>query len=367
MLCADYWISRLEKPDQLLLSAEAVSRQNLLIQNPSASEAAGCACGICCSESSLFYRPVREPQTEPEDPYSDENRFSGVLVNEPVEILETTDNELWLRVRSPRGSGWIPAEAVARCRSRTEWLEAQETGDSPLIVTGRRLFLQTERSRPEKEPASYRMGTCFRLIPAMQAPRTIDNRFYFDNYVIRVPLRDTDGFLNWVYRLIPVSEDVHVGWLPLTPRNLLQQIFKIQGDVYGWGDMYRSCDCSSYAMAVYRCFGLFLPRDSSRQAQMPVFSVNLQGQSSREKAAVLTRALPGSLLWFPGHIVLYLGHEKENFYGISATGSCLPCRGEEPVSAGTVFLCELNSMCRKNGRSWLSEFQKLLEPQKPPQ
>ena len=114
-------------------------------------------------------------------------------------------------------------------------------------------------------------------------------------------------------------------------------------------------------MAVYRCFGFRLARNSSDQIKMPFPSANLQQMSSREKTAALSHALPGSILGFRGHIVLYLGHEKDRYYGISAAGRCIPCRGEQPVSAGTAFLCELETTCRRNGCSWLSEFQTLLE------
>ena len=364
MLSPEYWIAKCENPDSVILSPEEISRQN---QHISEQLSAGketpspIRYGICCTESAIRYFPTLESRTEPDDPYSDNNRFSGILVNEPVQILDSAENGRWLRIRTVYGSGWILSEHIAECRNQQEWLNAQKQPDAFLVVTAGRLTLQTERTRPQKEPASYSMGTCLRLIPALQAPKTVDSRFYFDNYVVQVPSRDPEGYLNWEYKLVPVSEDVHTGWLPYTSRNVLHQIFKIQGSVYGWGDMYRSHDCSSYAMAVYRCFGFRLARDSSDQMNMPFPSVNLQNMSTAEKTAVLNHALPGSILGFRGHIVLYLGYEKDRYYGISAAGRCIPREGEQMVSAGTAFICELETIRRKNGRSWLSEFQILLE------
>lgn len=363
MLSADYWIAKCEKPDTVILSPEEISEQNRHIseQLSSGETATEIQYGICCTESAVRCLPTTEIRTESGDPYSDENRFSGILVNEPVQILGSAENGRWYHIRTYYGSGWILSDHIARCRNLQEWLDAQSQPEVPLVVTAGWLTLQTERTAPQKEPASYSMGTCLRLIPAVQAPKTVDDRFYFDNYVVQVPSRNPEGYLTWEYKLIPVSEDVHPGWLPYTSRNVLRQIFKLQGTVYGWGDTYRSHDCSSYAMAVYRCFGFRLARNSSDQIKMPFPSANLQQMSSREKTAALSHALPGSILGFRGHIVLYLGHEKDRYYGISATGRCIPRKGEQPVSAGTAFLCELETTCRRNGCSWLSEFQTLLE------
>ena len=115
-------------------------------------------------------------------------------------------------------------------------------------------------------------------------------------------------------------------------------------------------------MAVYRCFGFRLARDSSDQARMPFPSIDLKGLKPAEKKAALRRSAPGSLLLFQGHIMLYLGWQDDRYYSISAAGRCCLHSGEPAVSAGTAFLCELGSICRKNGRSWLSELQKVLEP-----
>ncbi len=365
MLSADYWIARQPNPDQRILSPEEIETKSL----PAASrlsfpdlQSPETRWGICCAESGIFYHPTRKQTKDEEDPWSDENRFSGILVNEPVWILETSADGQWFRIRTCFGSGWVQRRFIAECRSRREWLDAQDPEALFLIVTAGRLTLLPQRTAPQKEPASYRMGTCLRLIPALQAPKTIDGRFYLDNYVVRIPARDPDGFLSWDYQLIPVSADVHIGFLPYTRRQLLCQIFKLQGDIYGWGDMYRSHDCSSYAMAVYRCFGFRLARDSSDQARMPFPSIDLKGLKPAEKKAALRRSAPGSLLWFQGHIMLYLGWQDDRYYSISAAGRCCLHSGEPAVSAGTAFLCELGSICRKNGRSWLSELQKVLEP-----
>lgn len=363
MFSADYWMPENTDPDAVILSPDHISRRNrkILEKLSPGSSPLDVRYGICCRESAILYTPTRKMQTDDGDPYSDENRFSGILVNEPVWILDTSPDGQWFHIRTCYGNGWVLSEAVAVCRNRREWLEAQPGRGIPLVVTASRLTLQAERTEPEKEPVSYSMGTLLRPIPAEQAPKTVDDRFYFDNYVVKIPARNQDGLLIWEYRLIPVSSDVQTGYLPYTSRNVLRQIFKIQGNVYGWGDMYHSHDCSSYAMAVYRCFGFRLARNSHEQVKMPFPSVNLRNMTIPEKMSVLDHALPGSILGFDGHIVLYLGHEKNMYYGISAAGRCIPRKNRSPVSVGTAFVCELGSTLRLNGKSWISEFHTLME------
>lgn len=363
MFSERYWLLENKDPDSVILSPDAISRRNrkILEKLSPGGPPPDVRYGICCQEAAILYTPSGKMQTSPEDPYSDENQFSGILINEPVWILDTSPDGQWFHIRTFYGSGWVLSKAVAICRNRREWLEARPGKGFFLVVTANRLTLQTERTHPQKEPVSCSMGTLLRLIPAERAPQTIDDRFYFDNYVIQIPVRTPEGLLDWEYRLIPVSENVQVGYLPYTTRNVLRQIFKIQGTIYGWGDMFRSHDCSSYAMAVYRCFGFRLARNSHEQVKMPFPSVNLRNMTIPEKMSVLNHALPGSILGFDGHIVLYLGHEKNRYYGISAAGRCIPQKGGTPVSVGTAFLCELGDTLRLNGRSWLSEFHTLME------
>ena len=52
--------------------------------------------------------------------------FSGILVNEPVWILETSADGQWFRIRTCFGSGWVQRRFIAVCRSRREWLDAQD-------------------------------------------------------------------------------------------------------------------------------------------------------------------------------------------------------------------------------------------------
>lgn len=96
--------------------------------------------------------------------------------------------------------------------------------------------------------------------------------------------------------------------LPPTPAAFARQADAILGQPYGWGGLYGHRDCSALVMDLYAGFGIALPRNSSRQARSGPFTP-LDGLADAGKAALVAgKAKPWlTLLWRPGHIMVYLG------------------------------------------------------------
>ena len=80
---------------------------------------------------------------------------------------------------------------------------------------------------------------------------------------------------------------------------------------YGWGGGYECRDCSATTRDFLGAFGIFLRRNSSKQAE-DGHSINIKGLSkSKKKKTIISDAEPfRSLLYVPGHIALYLGQYK---------------------------------------------------------
>ncbi len=82
-------------------------------------------------------------------------------------------------------------------------------------------------------------------------------------------------------------------------------------------------DCSSLIRDLFTPFGLWLPRNSREQAEAGRF-ISLKNLPSAEKEALIIRqGVPWrTLLWTPGHIMLYIGvHQGQplifhNFWSI---------------------------------------------------
>jgi len=77
---------------------------------------------------------------------------------------------------------------------------------------------------------------------------------------------------------------------------------------YGWGGMYGQRDCSSTMRDFFAPFGVWLPRNSSKQAQVGKV-ISFEGMSDKEKLATIKKEGIAfrTLLYRHGHIVLYVG------------------------------------------------------------
>lgn len=72
------------------------------------------------------------------------------------------------------------------------------------------------------------------------------------------------------------------------------------GNPYKWGgtSLTRGADCSGFVMSVYRHFGKKLPHSS--------YSLRSVGR----KVGSLSKARPGDIICYSGHVAIYLGNNK---------------------------------------------------------
>jgi hypothetical protein len=82
----------------------------------------------------------------------------------------------------------------------------------------------------------------------------------------------------------------------------------MMGQPYGWGDLYGNRDCSGTVKDLFAPFGLWLPRNSSKQAQVGEV-ISLEDLTPRQREErLLQEGIPFvTLVRLPGHIMLYLG------------------------------------------------------------
>lgn len=348
--------------------------------------------GIATSQGLIKQFPTEEFLADEEDPSDsewDEAALCLCRVGEPLLILDSVQDGSYLYVQNECSEGWISAELVAVCRNRAEWLQAAFP-IHPLVVTGDMVWLEASAVYPETSAYRLRMGTVLELcvekskiceekkkagikeakeikgtteaIETEEVTETLEtqvelsvlNRSSWNNYVVWLPCRAPDGSFFRQKGLIPMSRDVSVGYLHLTTGQILRQAFKCLGDRYGWGGMLESRDCSSYIREIYRCFGLILPRNTTEQVQMPVRKIDLAGRSCSEKELILEQLEPGTLLYFPGHVMMYLGYEDGKFYVINDVSRLVKENGTTPVRVRSVIVNTLD-VRRPNLRTWMKE------------
>lgn len=317
--------------------------------------------GVCTQRSAFRSFPTAKAVTRtPDDRYDDLMQESAVLPGEPLAVFHTSADGLFYYAAAYFGMGWIAAESVGLCGNYGEWIAARE--GSFLLVTASRFTLCADPYEPAVSSMELTMGTTLRLAAGPDEAWEVRRRISYDNYIVELPTRGADGTLRFVRALVPISCGVCEGWLPYTERAVLEQMEKVRGEVYGWGGMLGSRDCSALVMELYRCFGFRLPRNACDLARLPG-GIDLTGMAAAEKLAAL-RALPvGAILYFPGHVMLWRGEIDGRAMCLSAAGSFLP-----PGSAGgrvrpvnTAALTPLD-VVRANGKTWLGSLERAVCP-----
>ena len=293
----------------------------------------------------------------PDRTYYDYLAQSELLPGEAIAVLHETADGDWCFVHAGSMGGWVHSTDIALC-GREEWDTMRQTSDF-LIVTGREVRLDDAILPSQSGGLLLPMGTRLPLMP--DPPALLDGRAAYGCHVVQLPTRAADGSLVWQATPVPAAWEVSVGYLPLTAENAVRQMYRFLGQVYGWAGTLHASDCSGCIRQVYRCFGLQLPRNSAQiVAVNGLAGGSLAGLSNADKTTALAQLVPGSLLYLPGHIVLYLGMADGVPYGISAVGSF-----GLPGSSATVYA---NSTCvtpltvTHRGGSWLSALTSYVQP-----
>ena len=185
-------------------------------------------------------------------------------------------------------------------------------------------------------------------------PQNFCERGPWNNYVVYLPTRDKNGNYVKKYALISEHYKVSCGFLPMTQANILDVAFTCLGNRYGWGAMLGAMDCSAYTRAIYQCFGLELPRNTTWQQNTPGKVKDLSKMSDTEKQKYLETVPVGSLLYFPGHTMMYIGSESGRGYAISATGSLSNSDGTLNVRKMYSVIINPLTARRGSGKTWLN-------------
>ena len=329
-------------------------------QNPAMTGIMHVRYGICVKRTDLRSEPTVQILTDAVgDVDFDYFQMSLVRVNEPVIVKTVSTDGQWYYCTASSCEGWVRSCDIALCRTRQEWLDAWDIPDDKvLVVTSGKVYLEMSNKNPDVSGRLLTMGTTLRLAEPWEYTTQVTNRSAIQNYAVWLPLRDENGFYAKKAALISQHQGVHAGYLPLTTQNILNVAFSMLGDAYGWGAMLESADCSSYIRDIYKCFGLDLPRNTTWQEAMPVVKCEMGSLPQNEAGDVYKKALldtcpPGTVLYFPGHTMMYLGHVGDSYYVISSVSSMANPETGKYMRVRSVLINTLNAK-RLSGKTWMN-------------
>ena len=333
-------------------------------QNPDAKKQQKVLYGVATKRTEL--RTFPDPIAiwdDPADSDFDYQYLAAVRVNEPVVITSKSKDGKYYLAKSICCSGWISADSVAICKDKDEWISAWDIAkDDALVVWGDKIFTENSIVGAKTSDLMLTMGTVLELAKDINPNELIDNRSAYNNFVVWIPVRNDDGTYSKKLTLISEHKKVCAGYMPLTKENISKVVLSALGNTYGWGGSLYSDDCSGYMRNVYKCFGMELARNTTWQSSMPMAKVDMQYMPREDRIRFLD-ALPfGTILYFSGHEMMYLGERNGNYYVISAVGSI--AQPENPTVRQRIRSCIINSLeiKRTNGNTWLDELTLALVP-----
>ncbi len=222
---------------------------------------------------------------------------SLIHVNEPLYVLHTSQDQVWnFVITNSHICGWVLRADLAYATPEfiAQWRAADQ------YVTPLR------DHTPVTANTAAPLAAVGQVIPL--APKQGDTS---SSHQILSVYADQKGLAAIQQNTIH-TEAVTTMPLPATPNNMAQLANQLMGQPYGWGGVEGYRDCSALVKDLCLPFGIWMPRDSGPQSKAST-TISLENLKPGPKAKqIIKQGTPFfSLLWMPGHIVLYIGHQKK--------------------------------------------------------
>jgi len=221
----------------------------------------------------------------------DYNQNSELHLNVPLYISHYSLDRKWAFVHAGHAFGWVKFSDIALVSPG--FVKRFKTGHYA-ISTKDNLYLYKDGKRI----TILKLGTLFPLSR--------------NNKLLSLATRDSKG--RAVLKRVKKPSDALVAPKPVafTPGNVAYITQQFRNEPYGWGGKLYTRDCSATTRDFFGCFGIYLDRNSAKQAKAgKSISIKEIKDKSLKKETILKYAKPfRSLLYVPGHIGLYLGEYK---------------------------------------------------------
>lgn len=240
---------------------------------------------------------------------TDIDRFqeSAMFPGTPVAILHESRDGQWWFVEAPRYRAWVQKKYIAIGNAQQVFAYVDKT--PWLVVTGATAHTVFTREQPAVSQLQLDMGTRVPVLPDWPDDKPVNGQGPYAAHVIELPIRHADGSLGFSHALLQNNTDTRNDYLPLTQANIIGQAFKFLGERYGWGHAYDGRDCSGFVSDVYRSMGIVMPRNTSAQAVSPAADHTSFDKSSTaaERMRAVHNLEVGDLIYIPGHVMMVIG------------------------------------------------------------
>ena len=248
----------------------------------------------------------RDPKKTGEGFPFDYNQNSALHINIPLYISHLSKDRRWAFVRASYSFGWVKTTDLALVNQK--FINTFINNHYSVVVKDN-MRLYDEQN---KSISLVKVGALF--------PVSKDKKSYL------VAKRNKKGQASLHKVKVSNPNTIARKPLPFTSKNVAIIAKEFYGEPYGWGGSYACRDCSATTRDFLGVFGIFLRRNSSKQAKDGESIQIKNWPKAYKKKFINQNAKPfRSLLYVPGHIVLYLGQFKgepiimHTYWGIRKT------------------------------------------------
>jgi hypothetical protein len=247
--------------------------------------------------------------------YFNYNQNSAVYPNTPLFISHFSKDKKFAYVQAPYSFGWIKVSNIALVDKN--FIKKFKSAKLQVAIKDNlRIF------KDKKSVTLVKLSTIF--------PK-IKNSVYFAT-------KQKNGFAKLTKINLLGNNLLANKPLEFTPKNVAAVAKEFYNEPYGWGGSFCCRDCSATTRDFLGVFGVFLSRNSSKQAiEGKVIKIPKLPAKLREKF-IISHAKPfRSLLYVPGHIVLYLGTYKNKAIILHTYWGVRKKDGSKLITARTII------------------------------
>ncbi len=219
----------------------------------------------------------------------DYNQNSAYPPNMPLLISHYSKDGKWAFVQGAYAFGWIKVSQLAMVDDN--FIKQFQNGNYAITIKDNLKLHNDNRAI-----SLVKMGTIF--------PYDKDGYFF--------ATKDENGFA--ILTKFNSTENELISHKPLrfNSENVAKIASQFKNEPYGWGESHETRDCSALTRDFFAPFGIFLDRNSGQQAKNGCQTYIRSLQKDDKKKKILANAKPfRSMLFVPGHIVLYLGEYND--------------------------------------------------------
>lgn len=221
--------------------------------------------------------------------------YPQVKLNEPLRVLHTSRDGVWLFVETGYTNGWIEARDVAQVDH--EFMQSWRQAPHLVIV-------RDYTPIPDGRGVAVFRSKVGTILPMLRSDET--------GWEVAVASAGEGGKAqSGMVRLLRATAMPFP--LAFSRENIALVGNQLLGEPYGWGEIYDLRDCSAMLRDLFLSFGIWLPRTSADQIASVPKRIELARVTPPEKEELIrSKGIPFlTLVYKPGHIMLYVGVDNE--------------------------------------------------------